>query len=290
VHSALILGASGLIGGHLHRRLARELPPSALWGTCRTRPRDGLVPHDLLRGGWPVAGAAGPGTLFVCAAMMGLTRVFEHRDVARQINVCQTQRLIVEGRARGFRPVFLSSDKVYGHGRGPFREEQAGGPPTVYGQLKWELESWLRAECPDALVVRLSKVYGTGPADESLLQDIARTLGAGRPLPCCPDLLFQPTHVDDAVSGILDLVAAGATGAWNVAHPRAWSRLDVGLAMCRRLGVPETLVRSVPVSALQLPEPYPPDGRLDVSRFFARCPRPFLPLDAGLARFQPGFA
>src|SRR4051812_31318342 len=123
-----------------------QVPAARLWGTCHTRERNGLVPHDLAQGGWPVAEANGPGVLFVCGAMMGLSRVFENPVLARRINVGQTQRLIREGRSRGFRPVFLSSDKVYGHGQGPFLEEQAGRPPTRYGQLKWETESWLRAE------------------------------------------------------------------------------------------------------------------------------------------------
>jgi dTDP-4-dehydrorhamnose reductase len=283
----LILGASGLIGSHLYRRLAQQRPASPVWGTCHTRRRHGLIPHDLAQGGWPVPEARGPGVLFVCSAMAGLGQVFEHQGLAHHTNVVQTQRLILDGQSRGFRTVFLSTDKVYGQGEGPFREEQAGEPSTLYGRLKWEMETWLGSHCEDALVVRLSKVYGTERCDESVVEEIARTLGAGRLLTCCPDVLFQPTHVDDVVTGILGLVGTGATGAWNLAHPQAWSRLDFGVAICRRLGLRETLIRAVPVRDLQLNEPYPPDGRLDVSRFFRRFPEPFLPLEQGIARLDP---
>ncbi len=285
--SYLILGASGLIGGHLYRRLVRRESASVVWGTCHTRRRNDLVPYDLAKGGWPVPQARGPGILFVCGAMMGLSHVFENPALARDINVDQTQRVISEAHSRGFRTVFLSTDKVYGHGAPPFREEQAGDPTTLYGRLKWEAETWLRTHHGDALIVRLSKVYGTDADDESVVQEMSRTLRAGQSLTCCPDLLCQPTHVEDVVAGILHLVETGATGAWNLAHPQVWSRLDFGVAVCRRLGASETLIRSLPVSALPLQEPHPPDGRLDVSRFFHLYPQPFVPLDEGIARLDP---
>src|SRR3954454_15579916 len=113
-NSYIVLGASGLIGGHLYGRLVQQVPAAKIWGTCHTRRRNGLVPFDLAQGSWPVPQVRGPGILFVCGALMGLSRVFENPSMARHINVLQTQRLVAEARSRGFRAVYLSTDKVYG--------------------------------------------------------------------------------------------------------------------------------------------------------------------------------
>ena len=153
--------------------------------TCHTLgQRGGLIPFDLEQGEWPVPEARGPGVLFVCGAMTGLTSIRESPERARHINLEQTQRVIeLRTCARGFRPVFLSTDKVYGLGEGPFREEQAGKPVTLYGRLKWELETWLSGSVEDALVVRLSKVYGTDKADRSIVQEMLELPRVG-PGPC----------------------------------------------------------------------------------------------------------
>jgi len=280
--SCLVIGASGLIGRHLCRALRERHPAARVVGTCHGRPGPGLVPYDLLEGPWPDTDLEGPGVLFLCGAVSRLSEVFEQPGRARAINVDASLRAIQEGRRRGFRCVFLSSEKVYGAGPRPAPEAQAGSPPTRYGQLKWDLERQLAEAHPDALVVRPARVYGTDGQD-GLLQQMVLGLGRGETLACAPDLVFQPTHAADLANGILDLVACAASGPWNLAAPAAWSRFDLAVAVCRRLALPEHRVRAVALAELGLKEPMPADERLDISKFMGQCPRSFMSLEASLA-------
>ena len=84
------------------------------------------------------------------------------------------------------------------------------------------------------------------------------------------------------MSGILDLVERGTPRASGIWHTRACVRGSISVSPFA--GASECAsrwCRRFPLSALQDDEPYPADGRLDVSRFFKLCPRPFLSLDEG---------
>lgn len=279
----LVIGASGLIGSHLLEHLRRTHPSAKIGGTAFTRLGAGLIPFDLGSDIWP-EGFGGPGVVYLCGAITRLGDVLAQPEQARLLNVDLSIRFVQAASDRGFRTVFLSTDKVYPNAAGPFHEGQAGAPSTRYGQLKWELDAWLLSNIPDALVCRLSKVYGPR---QSLVQEIAQSLLQGESLVACSDLLFQPTHLDDVAAGITGLLAGGCRGAWNLAHPHAWTRLDLTRRVCRHLGLPPERIRSATVAEIYRDEPYPPDGRMDVSKFFRLHPQPFVSFEDALPELLP---
>jgi len=272
--SVIVLGASGLIGSRIHRRALQILGRRSTLGTFATRPVPGLVQFDLEHHDWPEGAPAGPGFLVLCGAVTKLDQVFTHPARARAINLERSRQVVLEGEARGFLPVFLSTEKVYGSRQTPYVESAAGVPQTAYGELKWEMEQWLSSRVAHYLTVRLSKVYGTHDDDGSVLQEMTHVLAQGGVLRCCPKLLLQPTHVNDVADGLVSLMQAGCEGPWNLAHPDVWSRFDMGLALCRRLGLAADLVRAVSLEELNLPEAHPTDTRMDVSRFLRQHAAP----------------
>ncbi|HWQ09066.1 MAG TPA: sugar nucleotide-binding protein, partial [Holophaga sp.] len=135
-------------------------------------------------------------------------------------------------------------------GPGPFDETAARQAASVYGVQKIAVEQGLEQDCPDALIVRLSKVYGLAKGDGTLFDEMASRLLGDRDVDPPFDQIFNPTFVDDVVQGILALLAAGARGIVHLCAEPACRRRDLALGMADMLGVDPARV-PVPPEATQ---------------------------------------
>lgn len=108
--------------------------------------------------------------------------------------------------------IFASSREIYGRpARLPADEDCPAAPINVYGRAKLEGERLVEAARREGLraaVVRLSNVYGApGDHADRVVPAFARAALAGRPLRVeGADHVFDFTHIDDVVRGILAVV------------------------------------------------------------------------------------
>ncbi len=272
-----VIGAEGFLGRRL-LAAARAARPGAV-GTSR-RPQAGLLPLDLARPDLdPAFGATGGPTVAVIAA--GVTRVDRCQrdpDGTAAVNVHGTLRLAASLAARGIRPIFLSSDRVFdGREGAPFDETARPEAASVYGRQKLAVERALLDACPGALVVRLSKLYGPARGDGGLFDAMADRLAAGRPVDPPYDQFFNPTSVADAVEAILHLAAAGTAGIVHACAEPPCGRRELGLRLAGLLGADPALVPPPPGPALRTALVA---GRLGAETGLT----PLTPLE-GLARF-----
>lgn len=212
----LVTGSAGLIG----RPLCAALRGRGVEVARLDLHEDGAGRGDLCDPKALSAALVGVGGIVHLAAV---SRVIEaEQDPARcaATNVDGLQRLIDQSLSSPRRPwlLFTSSREVYGHpDRLPVHEEAPLRPVNVYGRSKAEGEALVRVAQSRGLraaILRLSNVYGsTADHPDRVVPAFARAAAQGAELRVDgPDHVFDFTHTDDVVRGILALVDRLDTG------------------------------------------------------------------------------
>ena len=128
------------------------------------------------------------------------------------INAIGSANVAIACQRAGARLIAISTDYVF---RGDFdrsyREWDAVGPRTVYGQSKLAGEEAIRTHCADHVIARVAWLYG--PGGPSFLHTM-RKLGtqAGEPLQVVADQVGNPTSTDVVADGIEHLLEHPVAG------------------------------------------------------------------------------
>ena len=211
--AALVTGASGFIGRHAARCLAREGwsvqgighgQPDAV--ECERWGMRAFTPADVALGALTASGAK-PELIVHCAggSTVGHSIGRPHEDFARTVATTAAVLEFARTRAAGARVVFVSSAAVYGDaGSAPLREDAPLVPVSPYGVHKRIGEDLCRLYGAQfgvpAVVIRFFSVYGAGMRKQ-LLWDASDRMRSG-------NVSFSGTgaetrdwlHVEDAAS------------------------------------------------------------------------------------------
>lgn len=133
--------------------------------------------------------------------------------------------------AAGARFVLFSTDMVFDGRSGGYSEQSVVAPIETYGAMKAEAEALVRAEHPNALVVRTSLLVGESgimlrPAYE------CESLVRGRRVELYRDEWRSATFVDDVARAAWELATLEVTGVYHVAGPERLSRVEIGRLVC----------------------------------------------------------
>ena len=249
---ALVIGASGLVGGALVRVVERNGIEAV--GTYQSRPinngtlkldvreRDGV--HSCLATVKPdvvFLAANTPGDVDYCAA---------HPEEGQALNVAGT-RNVAEAAARcGAVLVYYSTDYIFDGKAGPYSEDDEPCPISVYGRMKWEAEEVIQALAPAHLIIRTTVVFGWDRASPNFAMQVWERLGAGNPMRVPDDQWGNPTFVDYLAEVSVRLVQMGAKGIFNVVGKDRIPRSELARALARAMALDPTLIVPVPTSEL----------------------------------------
>lgn len=169
--TAVVTGGAGFIGSHIVDRLLAEGYIVQVWDNLATGSTDNL-PHDPrvelvhvdLTETTPVVEP--PALIVHCAAQTKITKSEDDPLHDARINVAAT--LAIAKRYPGSRLVFLSTlgamfsdeTRLAADRTGGIDESTSPDPPSVYGLDKYLAELAIAAVHPNAVVLRLSNVYG----------------------------------------------------------------------------------------------------------------------------------
>jgi len=169
---------------------------------------------------------------------------------AWSVNVDGSRYVARATRRLGARLLHVSTDVVFGGRLGrPYVESDPPDPVTDYGRSKAAAEDAVRAEHPDALVVRTSLIYGgaTPSKHEVAARDPQNVFFTNE--------LRSPVQVTDLADALLELAATDTSGTLHVAGADDVSRCELARLIARRA------VRCAPA-----PDTRPLDCRLDSGR------------------------
>ncbi|WP_189671756.1 dTDP-4-dehydrorhamnose reductase [Promicromonospora soli] len=198
----LVVGAAGMLGqdvvaaatdaGHQVTALRR----TDLDITSTSAARDAVAGHDVVVN---------------CAAWTAVDDAETHEAEAFAVNATGAANLARAATASGARLVLVSTDYVFdGGATRPYPEDAPVRPRSAYGRTKAAGEWAVRAEAPDAVVVRTAWLYGAG--GRCFPRTIARAAGERDRLSVVDDQTGQPTWTVDLADLIVRLVAARVPG------------------------------------------------------------------------------
>jgi dTDP-4-dehydrorhamnose reductase len=271
----LLLGKNGQVGWELQRSLAPLGQVLALdrhstdfCGDLSQPERLAQTVHD-----WR------PDVIVNAAAHTAVDKAESEPDVARCLNATAPAALAQAAAAIGAWLVHYSTDYVFnGQGEQAWRESDATGPLSVYGQTKLEGEQAIVASGCNHLIFRTSWVYAARGGN--FAKTMLRLAGERERLTVIDDQHGAPTGADliadvtahalvlamidpaAGLSGIYHLVAAGETS-WHgyASHVIAQARQIQPV-----LTLKVTDIAPVPTSAFPTPAKRPLNSRLSTHK------------------------
>jgi len=265
----LVTGAAGLLGGRVAALVARRFDVVA--ARHRAAPPAGLaeVELDLLD---PASLARAlersrADAVVHCAAQSNPDRSEAEPEPARRLNAEGTAELARACHRRGLRLVALSTDLVFAGDRSFVREEDATGPPLVYGRTKLDGEVAALAEAPDTAVLRVALVAGRGHGTKGTsTESVAWALHAGRPLRLYTDQIRTPVDSASVADAVVRALERPVCGRFHLGGPERVSRYELGLRVAAVMGLSADAI--APVTTAEMPQVgrRPLDTSFDSSR------------------------
>jgi len=287
--SVLITGVSGLIGTAVHNEIyGRSRKVTGVFMTHRPPPGcDGsFVRHDLtdLRATERLIADLAPSLVINCAANPDIAPCQAAPQSAAVINTEVPALMARCCREVGARFIHFSTDQVFDGSGCWYGENDPPKPVHVYGRTKRASEEAVLQADPEAVVLRISLVYGRSLTGErSASEKLAAALGFGRTLHLYTNEFRTPIFVEDVARAVAYLGVGEFSGLLHVAGPDRLSRLEFGRAVATTFGLDLSLVIPSRSRGLSDDPPRPCDLSLDTSLARAVLPFRFRGVEEGLA-------
>lgn len=232
-----------------------------------------------------------PDVVVNCAAMTDVDACETAPERARAVNGRAPGRLAARCADRGIAMVHVSTDYVFdGERDTPYDETATPNPLQVYGDSKRRGERAVLDAAPDALVSRLSFVWGIHRGTGTLTGFpawVRDRLAAGEATPLFTDQHVTPSRAGAAAATVLDLLAHGADGLVHVAARSCVTPYEFGQLLCEHLDADETLVERGSQAAVDRAAARPRYTCLDVSTVERLLDRPQPTLEEDVAAVAP---
>ncbi len=159
-----------------------------------------------------------PQVVLNCAAFTKVDACEQERELAYRVNVAGVRHLAASLAKHGGLLVHISTDYVFDGSRPvpqPYREDDAVGPLSYYGQTKLAAELAIRELTRDYIIVRTSWLYGRW--GQNFLKTMLR-LALTKPLPqirVVNDQFGSPTWSYRLAQQLAVIIAAGGRGIYH---------------------------------------------------------------------------
>jgi dTDP-4-dehydrorhamnose reductase len=201
------------------------------------------------------------------------------------VNVDATAELARLAAADGVAMVHVSTDAVFDGVGGPYREDDAPGPLSVYARTKLDSERACLDAHPDALVARTNLFGWSVGGTRSIAEFFHNALSEGRPVTGFSDVEFASLYHRELAERLVEAASTGLSGLFHVVSADRMSKLEFGREVARVFDLDPALVQEGSVTQLD----GPPRSRrlsLDPSAFAAATGRPMPSLRDGLVRMR----
>jgi dTDP-4-dehydrorhamnose reductase len=200
--------------------------------------------------------------VYCVGGMTNVERCESEPDLAMRTNCAGPRALAFAAARRGIPFVYFSTEYVFDGKAGPYLEDSAANPISIYGRSKWMGELEVARAHPRALIVRTTVVYGPDPGCRNFLYSLRRAWLARAEIRVPGDQVSTPTYNRDVAQATIALVERGAAGVYHVCGPELLSRVEFAIAAARHLGWDDVRIAATPTSGLGQVAPRPLRGGL----------------------------
>lgn len=275
----LLIGAAGLVGGHLRRALhGREVVATYHRSVVPGGVALDITDRDAVR---RLVAETRPGTILLAAADPYVERCEREPAATRRVNL-EGARHVAEAAAEvGATLVVFSSEYVFDGRRDAYAEEDATGPLNEYGRQKVELER-IAAGTDQHLICRTSGVFGEEEPRKNFVLQVVDALRDGREFTVPSDQVITPSDAISLARSVLDLLDTGARGVFHAAGPERLPRTEFAQRVARAFELSPALLRPVPTAELGLAARRPLRAGLRDDKLRAALGHGLTPVDEAL--------
>lgn len=245
----LLTGAGGRVGSYLSPKLKKEGHQVICWGRTQAdmnSPRQWESALDSLLANSQID------HVINCAAISSLETCVDDPVSAHKINAMAAEALGRRCERMGMKFIHFSTDYVLdGRRKGKKSESDKCKPINVYGESKYEAELRLADVCPDAVIVRVSWVFGNPEAPAFPESIIAKAI-AGDPITAIADKYSLPTSLETISEAIHALLQnpeiTGTYHLCNSGDPITWfDYAQATLTLAESLNFPIKTKEVIPI-------------------------------------------
>lgn len=233
----VVLGASGQLGQELLARLSGEVVPL-------DRTHIDLSDPGAVQ---PTLDDLTPDVVVNCAAYNLVDRAETEPQAAFAVNAFGVRQLALWCSLRNRPLVHFSTDHVFGRNSActmPWTESATPEPVSVYGTSKLAGECFVRAICPQHLLIRTCGLYGKrgqGGKGTNFVATMLRLAERGT-VRVVADQVCTPTAAADLAERTVELLRVGARGLFHVTNAGACSWREFAEEIFRAAGLGVTVV------------------------------------------------
>ena len=251
-----ISGASGLVGSNCLKHFL-EQGVNAI-GSYYSFETDDTVFYDTLIPDHPMnfdIVEFAPDVIVHCGALTHVDYCETHEQESYEKTVQSTINLIAVAKECNARLVYLSTDYVFDGKDGPYREDHPVNPLSVYARHKLEAEQLVLKETRNALVLRVTNVYGNELRGKNF---VARIIDQCRnhqklTLKLPYDQYASPANAWDIARAMYLLLRDNKSGIYHIGGTDYLNRVELALRVLAYF--PDAEYELIPISTEDMKQP-----------------------------------
>jgi dTDP-4-dehydrorhamnose reductase len=268
-----ISGASGLVGGNCLKHFTEQGIDCV--GTYFSYAVAGLHYFNTLdladTKNYDVDAFA-PDVIVHCGAMTHVDACETEPDRSYNETVLSTLNLLSLAKRLNAKLVYIGTDYVFDGKHGPYLEDDAVNPLSIYAKHKLEAERAVTKDNTAHLVLRITNVYGDEIRNKNFIARIIQQVQEGKELALKlpQDQYATPVCAWDVARAMLVLLQDNEYGVYHIASTDWMNRVDLALNVLKHFPQAKYKLEAISTADLQQPAARPLRGGLHKIKFSAR--------------------
>lgn len=279
----MVIGASGMVGEHivttlnsLERKTIATYNRTSIPSASHLDVSNEKEVNKLVKD-------ANPQIIFVPAALTNVDYCETHPEEAYNINVSGVKNVVKASNSIGAKLIYFSTDYIFDGKNGPYDEEAATNPISIYGLQKLEAENYVTIFAKDYLIIRTTVVYGWERQGKNFIYRLVKSLSNGQPVKVPIDQVGSPTYANNLSQIAVHLSETTLSGVINITGPSQVSRYEFAKKAANIFHLDENLVIPVQTESLNQPARRPKQAGLLINKVTAISAIPVTNYVEGLA-------
>jgi dTDP-4-dehydrorhamnose reductase len=272
----LILGASGLIGGNLHQLLLEKSDWPVVGTHFSYQAKDTLFFNtlDLRDPNNLDVPSFKPEVVVHCGALTHVDYCEENPEESYTKTVQSTRNALKLAESYNSDFIYISTDYVFDGKAGPYTENEAINPVSVYGRHKLEAERAVLNSGVNFLICRVTNVYGKEERGKNFIARLIESARSGEKMEFTfpIDQFATPINAMDVARALVQLMTDGKRGIYHLASTDFLNRYQLAMRVLKHFPNHKITINPILTSEMNQAAERPLNGGLISAKFLSEYP------------------